>query len=324
MLQQTQVETVIPYFERFTARFPTVQALAAAPLDEVLHLWTGLGYYARARNLHRCAQMVAAQHQGEFPHTLDALIALPGIGRSTAGAIRSLAFQRPAAILDGNVKRLLARCFAVPGWPGQTAVAAQLWAIAEGLIRQQPAQHAHHRAHTQVLMDLGATVCTRSKPHCQRCPLQNQCAAFATQSQLLYPGKKPRQTLPVKPVQMLIIRNREGAILLQKRPAQGIWGGLWSLPETPVEQDASSAGYALPVVKTLLRTTALPPLQHTFSHYHLLIHPKLLEVQSQTQMLEPDTWLWYNLQQPAAVGLAAPVKLLLSQLPPHSPSRAPL
>lgn len=309
MLQQTQVETVIPYFEKFTARFPNVRALAKAPLDEVLHLWTGLGYYARARNLHRCAQQVALLPNAEFPSDLEGLIALPGIGRSTAGAIRSLAFDLPAAILDGNVKRVLARCFAIEGWPGQPNVAKQLWEVAEALTPKR-----NNRAYTQVMMDLGATLCSRGKPRCLLCPLQSHCAAFATDSQLLYPGKKPRKELPVKHLQMLMIRNQDGEILLQKRPSQGIWGGLWSLPETPLGADAASASLAIAAVKKVRKQQQIPPLVHTFSHYQLHIHPVLIDVQRQHQTQEANGWLWYNLASPPEVGLAAPVKLLLNQL----------
>ncbi len=306
MLQQTQVETVIPYFERFMQRFPTVKALAAAPIDEVLHLWTGLGYYARARNLHACAQQVAKL--GEFPSDLDALIALPGIGRSTAGAIRSLAFDLPAAILDGNVKRVLARVGAVAGWPGAPSVAAELWALAEALAPQQ-----NCRAYTQVMMDLGATLCKKSQPDCPRCPLKSQCQAYKTESQGLYPGKKPPKAVPVKTCYMLLARTKSGEILLQKRPAQGIWGGLWSLPEYPDEDSLRQACLVHPCIKSLRQLKPLPPLSHRFSHYELIIQPLLASVTPTSAVQDSDAWLWYDRAAPPAIGLAAPVKLLLEQ-----------
>lgn len=193
MLQQTQVSTVIPYFERFISRFPDICALAAAPLDEVLHLWTGLGYYARARNLHKAAQVVATQHSGRFPETMEQVTDLPGVGRSTAGAILSLSLGQHYPILDGNVKRVLARCYAVSGWPGKKEVEKCLWQLSEQVT---PAAGVGH--FNQAMMDLGAMVCTRSKPKCEICPLNNGCVAYATGSQASYPGKKPKQTLPVR------------------------------------------------------------------------------------------------------------------------------
>jgi A/G-specific adenine glycosylase len=306
MLQQTQVETVIPYFERFTARFPTVGDLACAPLDEVLHLWTGLGYYARARNLHACAQQVVKL--GGFPFALDELMALPGIGRSTAGAIRSLAFDLPAAILDGNVKRVLARVGAVPGWPGTPAVATQLWNLAEALAPQE-----HCRIYTQVMMDIGATVCKKSQPNCPVCPLKSQCQAYKTQSQALYPGKKPPKEVPTKTCFMLLARTKDGQILLQKRPAQGIWGGLWSLPEFSDETALHEACQLHPMIKNLRQLKALPPLAHRFSHYELIIQPRLASVTAAPSVQDSGTWLWYDRAAPQSIGLAAPVKLLLEQ-----------
>ena len=233
MLQQTQVATVIPYFERFTAQFPDVHSLAIAPIDQVLHLWTGLGYYARARNLHRCAQTVVAQYDGEFPSTVKTLCELTGIGRSTAGAIVSIAFQQRAAILDGNVKRVLARYHAVEGWPGQTETLNQLWEIAE---QYTPDKRAND--YTQAMMDMGATLCMRTKPSCERCPLQSGCIAYAQGAQNRYPSKKPKKDIPVKSVQLLMLRDPAGDILLQQRPPQGIWGGLWSFPELHSERNA--------------------------------------------------------------------------------------
>ena len=307
MLQQTQVTTVIPYFERFIAQFPTVQSLAAAPIDEVLHLWTGLGYYARARNLHKCAQTVVKQYGGEFPATVEALADLPGIGRSTAGAIVSIAFQKRAAILDGNVKRVLARYHAVEGWPGQLDVANQLWEIAE---TYTPKSRANH--YTQAMMDMGATLCTRSKPKCEDCPLRGGCIAYAQGNPKDYPGKKPKKTLPEKSVQLLMLRNPAGDLLLQQRPAQGIWGGLWSFPELAMDVDAKE--YAEDHYGKVIELEEWNSYRHTFSHYHLDITPVLIQLAKSPRAIGEAATHWYNPHQPDALGLAAPVKKLLEKL----------
>ena len=309
MLQQTQVTTVIPYFERFVAAFPTVHALAAADEDAVLHLWTGLGYYARARNLLKCAQQVCDQFAGEFPNSVELLSELPGIGRSTAGAIVSIAFQQPAAILDGNVKRVLARYAAVPGWPGKTAVHKELWEVAE---RYSPQQRCAD--YTQAMMDLGATLCTRSKPDCAHCPLHASCKGFATGTQADYPGRKPRTVLPVKNTHMLIICNPAGEVFLARRPSEGLWGGLWSLPEVNSEADATTLcidtfGCAPSTLQSL------PLLRHTFSHFHLDIQPWQLELPgTPTGIMEGEPQVWYNRTRPEALGMAAPVVKLLKLL----------
>lgn len=307
MLQQTQVSTVIPYFERFMARFPRVQDLAQAPIDEVLHLWTGLGYYARARNLHKAANHVVQQHQGEFPRDVDALTALSGVGRSTAGAICSIAFGERAAILDGNVKRVLARYHGVDGWPGQTQTLNRLWQLAEAATPSQ-----RNADYTQAMMDLGATVCTRTKPACETCPLMGGCVAFGAGRIAELPGKKPRKTLPEKQVQLLMLRNPQGQVLLEQRPATGIWGGLWSFPELAIDECAGDfaqsryACVAAPVVWDSWR--------HTFSHYHLDINPVLLELSETPNRVQESTQRWVNPAQPGSLGLAAPVKKLLQQL----------
>lgn len=316
MLQQTQVTTVIPYFERFMARFPNVNDLAEAPLDEVLHLWTGLGYYARARNLHRCAQQVVADHGGEFPASVEALSELPGIGRSTAGAIASIAFKQRAAILDGNVKRVLARHYAVPGWPGQTAVANELWQFAE-----QNTPDERCADYTQAMMDLGATVCTRSRPACELCPVNDSCIARAQGDPTLYPGKKPKKEKPVKAVQFLMLRNPAGDILLEQRPAQGIWGGLWGFPELAVETDPLS--HAEDVYAPVVQVEAWDSYRHTFSHYHLDITPVLLQLAREPERVsEAGGARWVRLDKPDNLGLAAPVKRLLEQLTDLDPSRS--
>ena len=307
MLQQTQVTTVIPYFERFTARFPDVKSLAAAPIDEVLHLWTGLGYYARARNLHKCAQTVVAEYDGEFPSTVDALADLPGIGRSTAGAIVSIAFQKRAAILDGNVKRVLARYHAVEGWPGQLDVANQLWEIAE---TYTPKTRAN--LYTQAMMDMGATLCTRSKPRCTECPLQGGCVAFATGKQSQYPGKKPKKILPEKAVHLVMLRNPAGDLLLQQRPAQGIWGGLWSFPEVAIDTDVH--GYVEDHFGKVSALEEWSSYRHTFSHYHLDITPVLVQLAKTPNAIGEAAVHWFNPHQPSELGLAAPVKKLLEKI----------
>ncbi|QLF93300.1 A/G-specific adenine glycosylase [Pseudomonas sp. ABC1] len=306
MLQQTQVNTVLGYFDRFMAALPNVRALAEADEDEVLHLWTGLGYYTRARNLQKTARIVMAEHGGEFPRDVEALTALPGIGRSTAGAIASLSMGLRAPILDGNVKRVLARYVAQEGYPGEPAVARQLWQVAERLTPQARVNH-----YTQAMMDLGATLCTRSKPSCLICPLEPGCQAHLLGLESRYPIPKPRKTLPRKRTLMPLLANAEGAILLYRRPSSGLWGGLWSLPELDDLQGVSELAkrHAL----TLGERRALPGLVHTFSHFQLDIEPWLVEVeQDGTNMAEAD-WLWYNLATPPRLGLAAPVKKLLKR-----------
>lgn len=307
MLQQTQVDTVIPYFERFMQRFPDVHALAAAPIDEVLHHWTGLGYYARARNLHKCAQLIVADYGGEFPADVELVAQLPGIGRSTAAAITSIAFEQPTAILDGNVKRVLARHSAIPGWPGQPKVAAQLWHIAE---RHMPNKRC--RDYTQAIMDLGATVCTRSRPKCALCPVAEDCIALAEDSPTAYPGKKPTKEKPIKSAYFLLLQAPNGDILLERRPPQGIWGGLWCLPEVAIEHPLDNHLTRYGVTRGIEHWEGW---RHTFSHYHLDIQPVLIKLAKRPQgVMEEGRHLWYNVRQPASVGLAAPVKTLLQKL----------
>ncbi|MGL4826190.1 MAG: A/G-specific adenine glycosylase [Vibrionaceae bacterium] len=308
MLQQTQVATVIPYFLRFTERFPTLQSLAAAPLDEVLHLWTGLGYYARARNLHKAAQQICQLKSGVMPADLQQLQALSGIGRSTAGAILSFAFGQTAPILDGNVKRTYARHFAVAGWPGKKAVENQLWQLAEQLT---PAQNAG--AYNQALMDIGSLICTRSRPKCASCPVQKSCAAYKEGRQSEFPGKKPSSTLPEKEI-CLVLFEFGNQIWLEKRPQQGIWGGLYSLPECQIEQ---AKDFVAQKAKNItFTTTPLAPFRHTFSHFHLNINPLHVTLQQKPrwQCQEPDA-VWYDRSKPAEIGLAAPVHKLLFTSP---------
>lgn len=306
MLQQTQVSTVLNYFDRFMQALPTVQALAEAPEDEVLHLWTGLGYYTRARNLQKAAQIVVNQHGGEFPRSVEQLTALPGIGRSTAGAIASISMGLRAPILDGNVKRVLARYSAQGGYPGEPKVANALWATAE---RYTPHERANH--YTQAMMDLGATLCTRSKPSCLICPLQPGCQAHLLGQETHYPEPKPRKSLPQRRTLMPILANQEGAILLYRRPSSGLWGGLWSLPELDSLEQLDDLAYQHGL--RLTGSQALDGLTHTFSHFQLAIEPWLVRVDPLgAHVAEPD-WLWYNLATPPRLGLAAPVKKLLKR-----------
>ncbi|WP_434457489.1 A/G-specific adenine glycosylase [Stutzerimonas urumqiensis] len=306
MLQQTQVSTVLGYFDRFMTALPTVQALAAAAEDEVLHLWTGLGYYSRARNLHRTAKIVVEQHGGEFPADVDALAELPGIGRSTAGAIASLSMGLRAPILDGNVKRVLARFAAQDGYPGEPKVARQLWALAEQLTPRQRVAH-----YTQAMMDLGATLCTRSAPSCLICPLETACQAHRLGRETDFPVPKPRKALPQKRTLMPLLATDEGAILLYRRPSSGLWGGLWSLPELDdlAGLDPLAARHAL----QLGQRRELAGLTHTFSHFQLAIEPWLVQVRGTAPAVTEADWLWYNLASPPRLGLAAPVKALLAR-----------
>lgn len=309
MLQQTQVNTVIPYYQRFMQQFPDVQQLAIAPQDEVLHYWTGLGYYARARHLHQTAQQIINKYNGIFPTKLDELTALPGIGRSTAGAILALAYQLPFPILDGNVKRILCRYYAIEQWSGESAVTQQLWTLAE-----QHTPQIQVAAYTQAMMDLGATVCTRSKPRCALCPLQKNCLAYQQNKTAIYPVAKPRKTLPTKQVYFLMLQNAQGQILLEKRQNSGIWGGLWSFPEYSslenIEQwckiHLSSINYTL---------TCWSNVSHTFTHFHLSIIPVHIFLRTAwSQNMLNSTQLWYDTTQPIHCGLAAPVTRLLAQL----------
>jgi len=308
MLQQTQVSVVIPYFERFMARFPDLAALAAAAQDEVLHLWSGLGYYARARNLHRAAQLIAVEHGGEFPTDIAQVQALPGIGRSTAGAVLSLVYGQRHAILDGNCKRVLARCFAVSGWPGSSAVLAELWRLAE---RMTPA--AGVARYNQAMMDLGATLCTRAAPACGRCPLAAGCRALAAGCVGDYPAPKPRKTLPVRNTRLLLIRDAAGAVLLQRRPPAGIWGGLWTPPALSADDDPRDwcrQRLGAPVA----RLEMLSPRRHTFSHFHLDIQPLAIQLEAGAgAVADSDGLCWADPSDPGALGLPAPIRRLLSE-----------
>lgn len=309
MLQQTRVAVVIPYFERFMVRFPAVAELAAAEPDQVLHIWSGLGYYARARNLRRAAQAIVTEHGGCFPTDIDQVQALPGIGRSTAGAILSLALDQRHPILDGNVKRVLARRFAVPGWPGRSAVMSRLWELADACMPEERVA-----AYNQAMMDLGATLCTRSTPGCGRCPLALSCAALSRGEPTAFPEPKPRKTLPTRESRMLVVRNPAGEVLLERRPPTGIWGGLWSLPECGPGQNPSNwCRERLGVLPR--RVEKLPGRRHTFSHFHLDIRPIQVELQSEPQVVaDADHASWHDPRRPRAMGLAAPIARILQEI----------
>ena len=307
MLQQTQVSTVIPYFERFMTRFPDIRTLAAATLDEVLHHWTGLGYYARARNLQRAAVTIVNAHDGRFPRTFDAVHALPGIGLSTAGAILAFAFGQRHVILDGNVKRVLARYHAIEGWPGKREIEKRLWVLAD---RHTPRTRV--RNYTQAIMDLGATVCRRANPDCVSCPVNHGCRARALDSPSAYPTPAPRRRLPIRGTAMLIIRDRRGRVLLQRRPPAGLWGGLWGFPECGSDDVRAWCRETLGLEVKL--EAALPPLRHSFSHFHLDITPITVRALGAGKAMEHPQSLWYNPRQPDARGFAAPVKRLLEAL----------
>jgi len=308
MLQQTQVATVIPYFQRFIARFPDIGTLADAPVDAVLRHWSGLGYYARARNLHKTAQRVRDRYAGELPRDAALLEALPGIGRSTAAAILALSFGDRHAILDGNVKRVLARYHACEGWPGDAAVLKRLWEYAE---RHTPARRIEE--YTQAMMDLGATVCTRARPRCGDCPLSADCRALALDDPARYPAPRPRKALPVRVRHMLLLTTPVGEILLQKRPPAGIWGGLWSFPEFD-DVDALRA-WCYIHLGDQAKPSAYPGMRHTFSHFHMDIIPHRVMTDNPTDfVMEAEQWLWYKTDEKADVGLSAPVLRLLGQL----------
>jgi A/G-specific adenine glycosylase len=306
MLQQTQVATVIDYYQRFMARFADVAALAAAPIDEVLHLWTGLGYYARARNLHRAAQLIVTEHAGCFPERIEQVQALPGIGRSTAGAILALACSQRHAILDGNVKRVLSRYFAIHGHASQLVVERQLWALAQQCTPEQSVA-----AYTQAIMDAGATVCTRSRPQCSQCPLRAHCVAHAEGLQHTLPTPRPRKVRPQRVAYLVILRRHDGSLWLEQRPPSGLWGGLWSFPQ--FEQHAAALQW-LAAGSNGRAPLALPAYQHAFTHFDLTLHPLVAQAGDIKAVADAPQHLWYDPQLPARVGLAKPTLDLITLL----------
>ncbi|WP_298444848.1 A/G-specific adenine glycosylase [uncultured Ferrimonas sp.] len=305
MLQQTQVATVIPYFERFTERFPTLTDLANADIDEVLHLWTGLGYYARGRNLHKCAQVIRDQHNGEFPTDIDTVMSLPGIGRSTAGAILSLSLNQPHAILDGNVKRVLARHNTIDGWYGVKAVENKLWQVA---IANSPSTEI--QPYNQAMMDMGAMICTRTKPKCDRCPVAASCQARLTHRIADFPGKKPKKDKPAKRGMLLVLLH-DNQIYLEKRPPSGIWGGLWCMPQ--FDNDTALERY-LANLPLAAEPEPLAAFRHTFSHYHLDIEPMVALLTHKPNRVAEQQGDWYALGEQHSIGLAAATEKILAQL----------
>jgi A/G-specific adenine glycosylase len=319
MLQQTQVTAVIGYYSKFMQRFPTIAALANATQDEVLQHWSGLGYYSRARNLHNAAQTIMDDHGGVFPQDFETIQTLSGIGRSTAAAIASFAFNQVQTILDGNVKRVLARHFAVEGWPGTPKIEKQLWLLAESLLPKTDMV-----AYTQGLMDLGATLCSRSKPKCMLCPLVNTCQAYQQQRVSQLPTPKPRKTLPEKYTTMLILRQGDN-VMLEKRPPSGIWGGLWSFPEHESSDDSNvdckvDCNNKLSAIAlqrfglTVQPQQSLPELSHAFTHYKLHITPQPLHVTKQHFKASESGQIWLTIEDAIGASIPTPVRKILISL----------
>jgi len=307
MLQQTQVAAVIPYFQRFVGRFPTIAQLAAASEDAVLATWSGLGYYARARNLRAAARNVVEYHRGKFPDRFEDILALPGVGRSTAGAIAVFVFDQRFPILDGNVRRVLARCFGIDGYPGQKAVSDRLWTLADRLLPGRDVQ-----TYTQGLMDLGATVCVRSSPRCSACPLSAQCVARLQGRVNDLPTPRPRKTRPCRSTVMMIL-ERNGEVMLEKRPSPGIWGGLWSFPEIDVTDGADQIcrnRFGVEVEST----DQMALLEHGFTHYSLNIAPLLCRVTQRALQVEAPGRMWVRLDDATAYPIPVPVRKLVARL----------
>ena len=307
MLQQTQVATVIPYYRRFLARFPTLADLAAAPVEDVMPYWAGLGYYARARNLHACAQAVVANHGGVFPADPALITELPGIGRSTANAIAAFCFSAQVPILDGNVKRVLARCYGIEGFPGTQSVEKEMWALAESLL---PGTEAG--TYIQAQMDLGATVCTRSKPRCGNCPLAEICVAQRNDRQAELPVRKPKKAVPERSAHYLVIVDADGRVLLEQRPASGIWGGLLCLPELTEDDDAGQRllHLGLPAIDAW---QTLPALQHSFTHFKLELVPLLGRVKRFPEATGETGLQFLPIHALETAALPAPIKRLLQE-----------
>src|SRR5258705_1469875 len=311
MLQQTQVAAVIPYYERFLKRFPDVASLASASEQDVLQLWSGLGYYARGRNLPAAAQKIALELEGKFPDTAEKIEQLPGIGRSTAAAIAAFAFGERSAILDGNVKRVLARSFGIEGWPGEAAVEARLWHLAEELL---PKKGKGIEIYTQALMDLGATVCTKSNPDCSACPVRKDCVARKTSRVADIPAARPRKALPTKRATWLLLLHK-GSILLERRPSSGLWGGLWTFPEPSSKNIEAHCKSALGC--EILEIKKLKPLDHGFSHFNLKIQPLACNVRGVAPGAEESGRMWIDLEDAKGAAVPTPVRKVLSGLKAH-------
>jgi A/G-specific adenine glycosylase len=308
MLQQTQVATVIPYFEAFVLRFPDVRSLAAARLDEVLHLWSGLGYYARARHLHRAAQAIVKRHEGEFPGTYAEILALPGVGRSTAGAILALARGERHPILDGNVRRVLARCFGVEGYPGKPEVEKRLWALAEACTPTEQVA-----AYTQGIMDLGATVCTRARPACLLCPVNHDCVARAEGRESRLPTPRPQLKRPRRDAWIVVAMRGTQQVLIEHRPPSGIWGGLWGLPEFPTR--AHAVQWCSEHLSGASVAGRGETLRHAFSHFDYEMHPIVVRCRGKSEEIRgDDRFRWYDVREPRRVGLPKPIATLLARV----------
>ncbi|MBA2711384.1 MAG: A/G-specific adenine glycosylase [Tatlockia sp.] len=314
MLQQTQVKTVIPYFNQFISKFPSIEELAKAEEDKVLALWSGLGYYSRARNLHKTAKIICENYGGKFPKELKKLIDLPGIGPSTAAAIASQAFNLATPIMDGNVKRVLSRYFLVDGWPEQSLVKQKLWKLAESCMPEERCSD-----YTQAIMDLGATCCKSRNPDCLRCPVQQKCEARKQNLVNLYPNKKIKKALPVKIQQFLLLHNFEGKIYLEKRPSTGIWGGLWCMPS--IDSDFSAIDF---IVETYalncLKIEELLSIRHSFSHFHLEISAKAIKINDNASMTKENTGKWFAASEIKELGLAKPVSDIIRFFLKKTPS----
>jgi len=305
MLQQTQVATAIPYYEAFMQRFPDVRSLAVARLDEVLHLWSGLGYYARARNLHRAAQAIVRDHGGRFPETIEQVVELPGIGRSTAGAILALSLGQRHPILDGNVKRVLARHFGVEGYPGDAQVEKRLWALAEACT-----PHGRAAEYTQGIMDLGATVCTRSRPACLLCPVADGCVARATGSEGRLPAPRPRAARPHREAWLVAAWRGDHKVLLERRPPSGIWGGMWGLPEFPTRAHATQ--WCREHLSGASPAELVDPVRHAFSHFDYEMRPLRVRcIGKSAELRDDDRYRWYDVREPLKVGLPKPIAKII-------------
>ncbi|MEP7244111.1 MAG: A/G-specific adenine glycosylase [Gammaproteobacteria bacterium] len=308
MLQQTQVATVLPYYSRFMERFKTVSALADAAIDDVLHLWTGLGYYARARNLHRAAVQIRDEFKGEFPRTFDEVASLPGIGRSTAGAILALSRGERFPILDGNVKRVLSRFFGVQGDLAERGATEKLWQLSDECTPDESVD-----VYTQAIMDMGATLCTRRKPLCAYCPFTGECFARRTGKQHEIPAPRQAKARKSRHVFMLVAMQADNSVLLERRPEAGVWGGLWCLPEFDTESAARS--YACQTLRAPeMEPQPLSLIEHTFTHFDLVVTPLLTRCKGSASVVDEPPSLWYNPRRPARIGLPAPIKTLLTSL----------
>jgi len=310
MLQQTQVATVIPYFQRFITSFPHIAALAAATEDQVLAHWSGLGYYARGRNLHKAARIIVAKFDGKFPQKYEDILELPGIGRSTAAAVCALAFHQRRAILDGNVKRVLARYCGVEGWAGEKKVEARLWQQAEALLPTDEVA-----TYTQALMDMGAIICTRSKPKCVLCPVQSDCVALQTERISQLPTPRPKKSVPERRAVFLLLMHGND-ILLEKRPSSGIWGGLWCPPQ--FNDEVAAKEWFLRIGMDASEGVRLETFTHTFTHFKLHITPLTIQLARKSLQVAQAGSVWLDLEEALGAAIPTPVRAMLEKVRHHS------